>query len=71
MYLIPISQEIMQVLYVNASEYDFPPFSQFEHSVLALATPEMTQQPRCLGIVAVFTYIFNLLTSAKQLPRSV
>ena len=46
MYLIPISQEIMQVLYVNASEYDFPPFYQFEHSILALATPEMTQQVR-------------------------
>ena len=46
MYLIPISQEIMQVVYVSASEYDFPPFYQFEHSILALATPEMTQQVR-------------------------
>ena len=46
MYLIPISQEIMQVLYVNASEYDFPPFYQFEHSILDLATLEMTQQVR-------------------------
>lgn len=50
MYLIPISQEIMQVLYVNVLQeedgYNFLPFSQFEHSILALATPEMTQQVR-------------------------
>lgn len=50
MYLIPISQEIMQVLYVNVLQeedgYNFLPFSQFEHSILELATPEMTQQVR-------------------------
>ena len=50
MYLIPISQEIMQVLYVNVLQeedgYNFLPFSQFEHSILDLATPEMTQQVR-------------------------
>lgn len=50
MYLIPISQEIMQVLYVNVIQeedgYNFLPFSQFEHSILELATPEMTQQVR-------------------------